>query len=98
MKTVLAILLFAGTAFSQAQMSSGNIKGTVTDASSAVVPGATVSITGLNTGVERRTITDALGNFRFFVLPPTSYELKVSFAGFATLTRRPIQVTVGETV
>src|SRR5216684_3989106 len=98
MKTVLVILIFAGTAFSQAQMSSGNIKGAVTDSTNSVVPGASITLTSIATGVERRAVTDVLGTFRFFVLPPTSYELKISSSGFAAMTRRPIQVTVGETV
>ena len=98
MKTILAMLFFAGTAFSQAQMSSGNLKGNVTDSTGAVLPGATVAVTNIETGIERRSVTDALGSFRFFALSPTSYELKISAAGFATMTRRPVEVTVGETV
>lgn len=90
----LLIALF----LAQAQMSSGDLKGTVTDPTNAVVPGAAVTATNAETGVERRTTTDALGVYRFLVLPPATYELKVEAAGFAAYTRRPIQVTVGQSV
>ena len=98
MQVSLGILLAAGSAFSQAQMSSGNVKGTVTDSTGAVVASAAVVLTNLDTGVERSGTTDTVGDFRFFVLSPGSYELKIALAGFATLTRRPVQVTIGQTV
>src|SRR4051794_24484115 len=82
----------------QAQMSSGDLKGTVTDSTSAVLPGVTVTVTNTETGVERRTTTDAIGTYRFLVLPPATYELKISAPGFATYTRRPVQITVGQSL
>jgi Carboxypeptidase regulatory-like domain/TonB dependent receptor len=98
MQVSLGILLVAGSAFSQAQMSSGNVKGTVADPSGAVVAGAAVVLTNIDTGVDRSGTTDSVGEFRFFVLSPGSYELKITSAGFATLTHRAVQVTVGQTV
>src|SRR5262249_47194518 len=80
------------------QMSSGDIKGTVTDATNAVIPGARVTTTNMETGVARVTTTDAAGYFRFFVLPPANYELKVEATGFSVYTRRPVPVTIGQTV
>src|SRR5712691_3500142 len=91
-------LLACGTAFSQSQISAGDIKGTVTDSTGAVLPGASVTVTNIETGVERSLVTDSTGNFRFFLVPPAEYELKVQLASFSTYTRRPLQVTVGETV
>src|SRR5262245_53698519 len=94
----LAILLIAASAFSQAQMSSGNVKGTVTDSTGAVIAGAMVTLTNIDTGIERIGTTDGVGDFRFYVLSPGSYELKIVSQGFATLTHTPVQVTVGQTV
>jgi hypothetical protein len=96
-----AALLAFGTAldsFSQSQISAGDIKGTVTDATGAVLPGAMVTVTNIQTGVERTLVTDSMGNFRFFLLPPAEYEVKVQLPAFSTYTRRPVPVTVGETV
>jgi hypothetical protein len=98
LRASVAILCVTGSAFSQAQISSGNIKGRVTDPTGAVIAGAAVVLTNIETGIERNGATDGLGEFRFFVLPPGSYELRMTSPGFATLTRRPIQVTIGQTV
>ena len=49
------------------------------------LPGATVTVTNIETGVERQVTTDAVGDFHFFVLPPGSYELKVTARGLRRL-------------
>src|SRR5262245_28453674 len=79
-------------------MSSGDLKGTITDSTNAVVVGAAVTVVNIDTGVERRTTSDGMGAYRFLVLPSGTYELKVEAEGFTAYTRRPIQVTVGQSV
>ncbi len=79
-------------------MSTGDIKGTVTDSSGAIVPGATVTVTNVETGVSRTATTPALGEYRVLVLPPGSYSIKIEAPGFAPQTRPAVQVTVGQTV
>ncbi|HLH30326.1 MAG TPA: carboxypeptidase regulatory-like domain-containing protein [Terriglobia bacterium] len=97
---MLAVLVVsaAPAGFTQSQIASGDIKGAVTDASGGVVPRATVTVTNLETGIERSVATDSAGNFRFFLVPPGDYEVKVQLPSFSTYTRRPVQVRVGETV
>lgn len=95
---ILAIMVFAFAAFPQAEVSSGDIKGTVTDATNAVVPGARVEVTNIDTGVSRETLSDDVGVFRILLLPPGNYALRIQAPGFAAYTRRPLQVTVGEAV
>src|SRR5262245_39251035 len=94
---ILLTCVFTAELFSQAQMSSGDIRGTVSDVTGAVLPGATVTVTNIETGIERQTTTDAVGNFRILVLPPANYEVKVQLPSFSIYTRRPVQVTVGQT-
>src|SRR5215813_10574796 len=84
--------------FAQSQTSSGDMKGTVTDSTGAVLPGATVTVTNIDTGIERSGMSDNVGNFRFFLLPPAEYELKVQLPSFSIYTRRPVEVTVGQIV
>src|SRR5262245_2444438 len=91
-------LLVAVAVFPQAQMSTGDIKGTVTDPTGAVVPGATITVTNVETGVSRTTTTPALGEYRVLVLPPGMYSIKIEGSGFAPQTRPSVQVTVGQTV
>src|SRR5262249_55145115 len=91
-------IAFALLLLLQSQTSSGDIKGTVTDATAAVVPGATITVRNIDTGVERSAVSDPMGSFRFFLLAPAEYEVQVQVPGFSIYTRRPVQVTVGETV
>ena len=95
MRSFLCVLLWAPFAFSQSQMSSGNVNGTVRDPAGAVLPSVSVAVTNVDTGIARQTVTDRVGDYRFFLLSPGSYELRFELPGFAILTRRPIQVMVG---
>src|SRR5262245_52268513 len=97
-KALLFILLFATAALPQAQMSAGDITGTVTDQSGGVVPGAAVTVTNTGTGAVRSTETLPFGTYRFVLLPPGVYEMKMQAPGLATYGRSSIQVTVGQTV
>jgi hypothetical protein len=79
-----------------AQASSGNIYGSVADASGAVLPGATVTLSGANTG-GRTTASGVQGDFRFLNLDPGTYKLSVSMKGFGTINR-DVVVTTGQSV
>lgn len=79
-----------------AQISKGNIYGNLADEQGAIVPGATITLTGATIGT-RTTTSAASGDFRFLNLDPGTYKLSVSLSNFATLTR-DVKVTVGENV
>ncbi|MFB3854369.1 MAG: carboxypeptidase regulatory-like domain-containing protein [Vicinamibacterales bacterium] len=76
-----------------AQLQSGNIYGTVRDAQAAVLPGATVTLTG--PGPSRTFTTDETGEFRFLNVAPGTYRLRVELPGFATFVNESVVVTVG---
>ena len=57
-----------------AQTATGQVYGVVTDESGAVLPGATVALSGENTGA-RTTNTGNQGDFRFLNLDPGTYKL-----------------------
>lgn len=76
-----------------AQISTGSIYGKVTDEQSAVLPGATVTLTGANTGA-RTTTTGSAGEFRFGNLDPGTYTVSMNLNGFAT-TQRTVIVNAG---
>jgi hypothetical protein len=90
--TLALLLLAAPSVFAQ---SVGNIYGTVTDESGAVLPGVSVTLEG-ETGT-RSTVTGPQGAFRFLNLNRGQYKVAASLTGFATVTRT-IQVTTGENV
>ena len=87
------ILALAPGAF--AQFATGNIYGTVTDESGAVLPGASIALTS-DLG-SRTTTSGSGGDFRFLNLDRGAYKLNVSLAGFGTVTRE-VSVVTGENV
>src|ERR1700675_1038259 len=82
---VLLTLLFTA-AFSMAQgIVSGSISGTVTDPSSAVVVGATVTAQNTATGGTLTTVTNDTGYFTFRSVPPGTYKVTIAGKGFRTV-------------
>src|SRR5437588_12384044 len=74
---VLSVLVLPRPAYGQAT-TLGNITGTVTDAQSAAVPGAKVTVVNTGTQVSRDTKTDNHGNFEVRSLLPGRYRVKVT--------------------
>ena len=85
--SVIALSFFvvsAPAAFGQAAAINGQIEGTVTDPTGAVVPNAAVTIQNTETGFTRTLNTDQNGFYRFPVLPLGRYEITVKASGFST--------------
>jgi Carboxypeptidase regulatory-like domain/TonB dependent receptor-like, beta-barrel len=78
-----------------AQVTGATLTGTVTDTSGAVIPGATISIKNVGTGVVRDLTTDSAGLYTAPNLTAGSYEVSASAAGFATQIRSGLTLTVG---
>jgi hypothetical protein len=74
-------------AFAQATGNAGAILGTVTDASGAVVPNATVSIQNPVSGYIRSATTDNSGQYRFVNVPLNPYHMVITANGFAAFTQ-----------
>ncbi len=66
---------------------SGDITGTVTDPSGAVVPGAKVTLSNNDTGQSQSGTTNSTGVYRFPLLKPGRYTIKVDQSGFGTVTQ-----------
>jgi outer membrane receptor protein involved in Fe transport len=75
----------------------GAIDGRVTDASNAVLPGVTVTLTGAALMGSRNTVTSDTGTFRFISIAPGLYTVTFELGGFATVRRTDIQVGAGFT-
>ncbi len=88
----LVSLLLCVFAFGQAE--TGQIMGTVTDPSGAVVPNAKVTVTNVQTGAIRTTQSNASGLYTVTNLMAGTYEVKIEGSGFGAFTRR-VNVTVG---
>jgi Carboxypeptidase regulatory-like domain/TonB-dependent Receptor Plug Domain len=84
-----------GLARLEAQGSTGSILGTVTDATGAAVPEASVQVKNVGTGVIQNAVSDAQGRFRAPEINIGEYELQASKAGFTTVVRKGVILTVG---
>ncbi|MGH9431716.1 MAG: carboxypeptidase-like regulatory domain-containing protein [Terriglobia bacterium] len=83
---------------SRAQNVYGSIRGTVTDQSGAVVPGATVTITNEGTGISTSLTTGANGAFQFVnLLAPATYDVVVQRSGFTRFVNKGIHLDVNQT-
>lgn len=91
----MALLLCAAPAYAQSDR--GAITGTVTDPSGAVVGGAKVTATGLETGEVRETTTSSEGSFTIVELKANPYKVTVEAQGFKTSSLENIQVAVQTT-
>jgi Carboxypeptidase regulatory-like domain len=95
---VLLCFLFASfLAHAQGVGSSGEISGTITDASGGVLPNATINVVETQTGLKRTVVTNGIGQFRVAGLAPATYDVSAGLSGFATELRRGVTVAIGQT-
>jgi hypothetical protein len=97
LRIFLASLLLSGMVFAQGIGASGDIRGTVTDPSGAVVTGANVTATDLAKGIKHTVSTDANGQYRLTGLLPAAYSLSVAKSGFQSEVAKNVVVNVGQT-
>ena len=82
---VLMLMLLPGAAAAQV---TGSVAGIVRDASGAVLPGVTVTITGAALQRERSSATSgADGTYRIQLVPPGVYDVSADLAGFTPQNR-----------
>src|SRR6185437_2337144 len=81
--------------FAVAQFENGSIVGTVHDATNAVVPGATVTATNINTGIVSTRISNNTGDFEVPALRVGTYTVQISKEGFSPASAPNVNVTIG---
>ncbi len=91
---VLAVIgAFTLPILGQGTAQTGSIYGRVTDETGGVLPGVTVTLSGI--GAPRSTTTGPQGEFRFINLSPGPYTVKSELSGFSTVERTNVAVTLG---
>src|ERR1700681_429134 len=83
---VLAVSLVIFLPFSFAQTTTGDIDGTVTDQSGAMLPGCALTLTDQANGAVRKTTSNAQGNFSFLQVPVGAYMISAIKEGFKTVS------------
>lgn len=96
--TLLAVLTFSAVIPLPllGQKSSGEILGTVTDATGAVVPNVTITLINSKTNETRRSTSDELGNYRFLFVLPGTYSLQAEATGFQPVVVDDLVLRVDE--
>jgi hypothetical protein len=94
--SLAALLALVTSSFASAQ-TTGQIIGTVADQQGAVLPGVTVTATSPQLQGDRTAVTDSTGTFRVPSLPPGTYTVKVSLAGFQDLKQENVTVSLDKT-
>ena len=93
---LIGICLFAFAASALAQTDRGTITGTVSDASGAVIPGATIEAKNVATGATFQGGSSETGNFTLAQLPVGTYELSATLPGFKKFVRPGLVVQVAQ--
>src|SRR5919109_1040897 len=97
--TFLVILsCFSGEIRLRAQGATATILGTVTDTSGAAIPGTKIDVKNAGTGVAQSTVTNELGRYTVPDLQIGEYEIQAGLAGFQTVLRKGITLTVGSRI
>jgi len=96
---LLAIVVLAGSQALYAQsVSIASVTGRVTDPSGAMLPGAQVKMTAVDTGIVHVTTADAAGSYSFPSLPIGAYTLDVTASGFEGYAQKGIVLQVNDAV
>ncbi len=96
LKTCFAcVALILAPALAAAQGTTGSISGSVVDESKSVLPGVTITVTNVGTGLERVQVSDTDGRYRVLDLPPGQYTVKAEISGFAPVLRSDLTVAIG---
>jgi hypothetical protein len=81
-----------------AQVTTGDMVGTITDPSGAIIPNATVTLLNLNTGLKKQTVSSETGDYTFSLLPPGRYSVSMTATGFKSFSVSNVNLLAGARV
>ncbi len=93
---LLALLVLLSPSQLRAQLVTGDVLGTVTDSTGAVVPGAKVTLTNTGTGIASSTTSSATGEFVFSNVQIGTFKVVVEAKGFKSFDVANIVLTAGQ--
>src|ERR1700721_671227 len=94
---LIAVFGFSWCSSSQAQSTNeAGLRGTISDASGNVIPGAHIALTNVATNVAQKSNSDGAGNYNFKALPPATYKMLIEANGFGAVENDNIVLTVDQ--
>ena len=93
--SLLLALMAPAIGYSQ---SAASLRGTITDPQGAAVSEAAINLTNTQTGLIRKTLTNASGEYQFLQLPPGAYSLGAEKPGFSSLSRSDVNLLVNTVI
>lgn len=98
MRTAICVLtvLLGSTVATMGQATTGTIQGTVRDAAGAIIPGANVLVTNINTNVSSTWTSNENGDFIAPFQLPGDYEVAVEKSSYKRTVRSGIKLLIGE--
>src|SRR5262245_708239 len=99
MKIRVLLILAVTMSFTLAalgQTSRGTVTGTVTDPNGAVIGGAEVTLTSVQTKLSRVTTSNAEGLYRFEAVDPGTYSVKITAKGFGDVINNGVDVRANQ--
>src|SRR5205809_3575195 len=94
--TTVVLLLAFGTSLIFGQGGTATISGVVRDTSGALVPGVTITVKHVDSGLIRTVMTGETGNYSAPSLPVGPYEITTTMPGFKQAVRLGINLAVGQ--
>ncbi len=94
--SVVFILVCGSVAPLRAQYTTARLSGIVSDATGAVVAGATVTVRDVETGYSQTTTSTDAGQYLFPSLPVGNYQIKVSMGGYTSYVQKGIVLSLGQ--
>src|ERR1700743_3473777 len=91
---LLGLLIAIGSAKAIAQYEDGSLIGTIHDASGAVVPNASITVTNVNTGIVMKVVSNGSGDYEVPSLHVGVYSIKADATGFASAEAKNINIAV----
>src|SRR5262245_1978612 len=93
-----ALFLVLGVTGTFAQSSNATVSGTVTDATSALIPGVSVKATNTDTGVVTAAVSNESGAYNLPSLQPGTYRVSAELPGFRTQTYTGVQLGTSQQI
>jgi hypothetical protein len=95
-RVLITLVCLFTASIASSQVNTSVIAGSVTDNSGSVVPGATIAVLQIGTGLERKTVTNANGEYVIPQLAPGNYEITAQATGFQTARVTSIALTIAQ--